>query len=43
MSNFDENDEFENNVQIFKNYSFISCDIDRIIEMHAFMQLIMRK
>ena len=43
ISNFNEDDRFENDVQVFKNYSFISCDTNRTFEMHALVQLIMRK
>jgi hypothetical protein len=43
MSDFSEDDEFENDVQVFRNYSFILCDTNRTFEMHAFVQLTMRK
>ena len=43
MSDSDEDDGFEDDVQVLRNYSFISCDADRIIEMHAPVQLAMRK
>ncbi|KAL8637133.1 MAG: hypothetical protein Q9228_005565 [Teloschistes exilis] len=38
-----EDDGFEHDVQVLRNYSFISCDTDRTFEMHALVQLAMRK
>ncbi|KAL8662256.1 MAG: hypothetical protein Q9202_004861 [Teloschistes flavicans] len=38
-----EDDGFENDVQVLRNYSFISCDTDQTFEMHALVQLAMRK
>lgn len=38
-----ENDEFENDIQILKNYFFIFSKTNRVFEMHALMQLIMQK
>ncbi|KAL9580855.1 MAG: hypothetical protein Q9212_004238 [Teloschistes hypoglaucus] len=38
-----ENDGFEDDVQVLRNYSFISCDNERTFGMHALVQLAMRK
>ncbi|KAI4205835.1 MAG: hypothetical protein LQ350_000020 [Teloschistes chrysophthalmus] len=38
-----EDDGFEHDVQVLRNYSFISCDTDQTFEMHALVQLAMRK
>lgn len=38
-----KNDEFKNNVQILRNYSFLFVNTNEIFEMHALMQLITRK
>jgi len=43
MSDSSEDDEFEDDVQVLRNYSFILCDTNRTFEMHAFVQLAMRK
>ena len=43
MSDSGEDDGFEDDVQVLRNHSFISCDTDRTIEMHAPVQLAMRK
>ena len=37
-----EDDGFEDDVQILRNYSFISCNTDRSFDMHALVQLAMR-
>ncbi|KAI4194623.1 MAG: hypothetical protein LQ350_007678 [Teloschistes chrysophthalmus] len=38
-----EDDGFEHDVQVLRDYSFISCDTDQTFEMHALVQLAMRK
>jgi hypothetical protein len=38
-----ENNRFEDDVQTLRNYSFLFVDTDRIFEMHALVQLAMRK
>jgi len=38
-----KDDGFEDDVQVLRNYSFISCDTDRSFTMHALVQLAMRK
>jgi hypothetical protein len=38
-----EDNEFEDDVQTLRNYSFLFVDIDRTFEMHALVQLAMRK
>ena len=38
-----ENDGFEDDVQILRNYSFLSVDTNRIFEMHALVQLTTRE
>ncbi|KAL8740320.1 MAG: hypothetical protein Q9190_006965 [Brigantiaea leucoxantha] len=38
-----EDDGFEDDVQVLRNYSFISCDSDRTFGMHALVQLATRK
>ncbi|KAI4254529.1 MAG: hypothetical protein LQ352_003037 [Teloschistes flavicans] len=38
-----KDDGFEDDVQVLRNYSFISCDTDQTFEMHALVQLAMRK
>lgn len=38
-----ENNEFEDDVQTLRNYSFLFVDTNRTFEMHAFVQLAMRK
>ena len=43
MSDSSEDDGFEDDVQILRNYSLISIDTDRTFEMHALVQLAMRK
>ncbi len=43
MSDSSEDDGFEDDVQVLRNYSFISIDTDRTFEMHALVQLAMRK
>ncbi len=43
MSDSSEDDGFEDDVQVLRNYSFISCDTARTFEMHALVQLAMRK
>ncbi|KAL8795910.1 MAG: hypothetical protein Q9195_001654 [Heterodermia aff. obscurata] len=43
MSDSSENDGFEDDVQVLRNYSLISINTDRIFEMHALVQLAMRK
>ena len=43
MSDSSEDDEFEDDVQVLRNYSLISTDTDRTFEMHALVQLAMRK
>ena len=43
MSDSSEDDKFEDDVQVLRNYSFISCDTDRTFEMHALVQLAMRE
>ena len=43
LSDVSEDDGFEDDVQVLRNYSFISCDTDGTFEMHALVQLAMRK
>ena len=42
-SESNEDDGFEEDVQILRNYSFLSVDTNRTFEMHALVQLAMRK
>ena len=42
-SDSSEDDEFENDVQILRDYSFISIDTGQSFEVHALVQLAMRK
>ena len=43
VSGCSEDDGFEDDVQILRNYSFISVSTDRTFEMHALVQLATRK
>ena len=43
MSGCSEDDRFETDVQISKDYLFLSVGTDRTFEMHALVQLAMRK
>ncbi len=43
VSGCSEDDGFEDDVQILKNYSFLSVGTDRTFEMHALVQLATRK
>ncbi|KAL8635242.1 MAG: hypothetical protein Q9228_007247 [Teloschistes exilis] len=43
LSDSNEDDGFEHDVQVLRDYSFISCDTDQTFEMHALVQLAMRK
>ena len=43
VSGCSEDDGFEDDVQILRNYSFISVGTDRTFEMHALVQLATRK
>ena len=38
-----EDDRFENDIQIFRDYSFISIETDEAFGMHALVQLATRK
>ena len=43
ISEYSKEDEFEDDVQTLKNYSFLSVSTDRTFEMHALVQLATRK
>ena len=43
MPDSSEDDEFEDNVQVLRKYSFTSTDTDRNFRMHALVQLAMQK
>ena len=38
-----EEDTFEDDIQVLRNYLFVSCDTEQTFEMHALVQLAMRK
>jgi len=42
ISDSSEDDGFEDDIQVLRNYSFISIDTDGTFEMHALVQLAMR-
>ncbi|KAI4208785.1 MAG: hypothetical protein LQ351_008185, partial [Letrouitia transgressa] len=43
ISECSEDDGFEDDVQVLRNYSFVSVETNRTFEMHALVQLAMRK
>ena len=43
MSDSSNDDGFDDDVHVLRNYSFISCVTDRTFEMHALVQLAMRR